>query len=389
MSLSSEGGSKRALSTDNDDSSNSGGSSAAGASSSPYAAAASTSSPNKDSRRRLDGSDSNSVEVTNSSPSSASASASAQGPMRNSAFVFIKPHANTADTRSLVASTFASRGLRIESEGELTAEQIDKGMLIDQHYYSIASKATLLKPRDVPVDAKKFEDLLGVSWDQAIRDNKVYNAVDACAYFGVDASGLKTLWNNSKFVKLGGGFYCGLVGGAAETTPVLDQAHYKAPIYVYNAFFMEMRALFVKPGSSIHYYIVDMDPSHISWKDFRGKILGHTDPKSSAPGSLRSEIFTKWKELGLEFVPNITCNGVHASASPFEALTEKMNWLKIDPVGDAFGKQLMAAGVTREIIEAWSVDPQVNGKSLFDQLEDIEWDICIERAVALAKGTGV
>ncbi len=50
----------------------------------------------------------------------------------NEAFVFIKPHANTPAAQALVKKTFAAKGVTIKSEGELTAAQIDKGMLIDQ-----------------------------------------------------------------------------------------------------------------------------------------------------------------------------------------------------------------------------------------------------------------
>jgi len=64
---------------------------------------------------------------------------------RNSAFVFLKPHANTPAAQKIVEANFAKRGIHIQKEGELTAEKIDEDMLIDQHYYAIASKATLLK----------------------------------------------------------------------------------------------------------------------------------------------------------------------------------------------------------------------------------------------------
>jgi hypothetical protein len=42
-------------------------------------------------------------------------------------------------------------------------------MLIDQHYYAIASKATLVKPKDLPVPQDKFEAAFGVSWAKAWR----------------------------------------------------------------------------------------------------------------------------------------------------------------------------------------------------------------------------
>ena len=50
----------------------------------------------------------------------------------NLAFVFIKPHANTPATQALVTSMLAEKGVNVLSEGELTAEDIDAGMLIDR-----------------------------------------------------------------------------------------------------------------------------------------------------------------------------------------------------------------------------------------------------------------
>ena len=114
-------------------------------------------------------------------------------------------------------------------------------MLIDQHYYAIASKATLMKPKDMPVPAKKFEDAFGVPWEKALSDGVVFNALDACKKLGVDAAALDSLWASAKKVKFGGGFYCGLV-----TAPG------KPPIYVMNGFFIEMRSKFVAPGCAIH-----------------------------------------------------------------------------------------------------------------------------------------
>jgi hypothetical protein len=50
----------------------------------------------------------------------------------NLAFVFIKPHANTPATQALVTAMLAEKGVSVLSDGELTAEQIDAGMHIDQ-----------------------------------------------------------------------------------------------------------------------------------------------------------------------------------------------------------------------------------------------------------------
>jgi hypothetical protein len=97
-----------------------------------------------------------------------------------------------------------------------------------------------------------------------------------------------------------------------------------------------------------------------------------------------------YKELGLTSVPNKGDNGVHASASPFEGLAEKMNWLGSSVDTDAFGKALLEAGLSKETIADWSVDPRVNmpdGEkgSVFDALEDMNVDPCLAKLVELNK----
>ena len=36
----------------------------------------------------------------------------------------------------------------------------------------------------------------------------------------------------------------------------------------------------------------------MSWADFRGKLLGPTDPAAAPAGSLREQIYSKWEDLG-------------------------------------------------------------------------------------------
>ena len=54
----------------------------------------------------------------------------------NSAFVFIKPHANTPKTQALVKDTLIRAGITILSESEISGETIDKEKLIDKHYFA-------------------------------------------------------------------------------------------------------------------------------------------------------------------------------------------------------------------------------------------------------------
>jgi len=97
----------------------------------------------------------------------------------------------------------------------------------------------------------------------------------------------------------------------------------------------------------------------------------------------------RWESLGLASEPNTTDNGVHASASPFEGLAERMNWLEAPMADDIFGKRLLAAGIPEATLKAWSVDPRVpmpdgsNG-SLFDALEDLDLEQCVAKAIEIA-----
>jgi len=303
---------------------------------------------------------------------------------KNSAFVFIKPHAVTDKVKELAKAGLEKHGLKILKEGSIKAEVIDKKKLIDQHYYAIASKATILKPDQLNVPEDKFQAQFGLTWKDALASGKVFNAMDGCAKLGIDADQMDAEWAKTKaakkLVKFGGGFYCGLVEVAG-----------KDPLYIFNGFFMAMRSKFTQPGTSIYYYSVQWDPSALSWADFRGKVLGPTDPAEAPKDSLRGEILEKWEALGLKEVPNVGDNGMHASASPFEALAEKNNWLRIPIAKDAFGREVLnEAGVAMDTVKEWSVDPQVTieeGKkgSIFDALEDLDADPCLAKLAALSK----
>merc|ERR1712194_415061 len=142
---------------------------------------------------------------------------------------------------------------------------------------------------------------------------------------------------------------------------------------------MTMRSTYVKAGASIHYFVVEWDSKELSWADFRGKVLGPTDPVDAPKDSLRGQILARWAELGLKAQPDVGDNGMHASASPFEGLAERSNWLQMSIKDDVFGKELLGAGMDEASIKLWSVDPQVSispGKmgSIFDQLEDLDSD---------------
>mmetsp|Transcript_75539 Transcript_75539/g.119776 ORF Transcript_75539/g.119776 Transcript_75539/m.119776 type:complete len:782 (+) Transcript_75539:97-2442(+) len=302
------------------------------------------------------------------------------GGKTHTAFVFIKPHANNEKVQALVKEKLTSEGLTVKAEGQIKSNVIDKKKLIDTHYGAIAAKAVLMKPKDLVVQEKaqeEFEKMFGVKWSKVMEDGLVFNAMDGAKKLGIspDELGKKydALKKGETIIKFGGGFYCGKVDD----------------IYVINGFYMNMRSKFTAPGTSIHYYEVEWPAEKMSWADFRGKLLGPTDPAAAPAGSLREQVYSKWEDLGLKAQPDTGDNGVHASASPFEALAERSNWLRASISKDPFGKALLASGIPLPLLtKEWFSDPSVDfeggKKSLFDLLEDLDAAACLKKCKEIA-----
>jgi len=298
------------------------------------------------------------------------------------AFVFIKPHAcvpknkNNLLFKERVLKELRANDIEIVSEGKISSNEIEKKKLIDAHYYAIASKATLLKPSELNVPEEKFKDAFGVSFQEALEKGSCYNALDACKALKVDGKQLERMSRESeRQVKFGGGFYCAKIDD----------------IYVFNAFFMSMRDQFVKKGKQIKWFVCEFDDSKVNWADFRNNVLGATDPSKAPETSLRGILFKEWRKYGLAKRPSTGENGVHASASPFEAIAEIANWTGVNVQDQEFGQLLIKHGIAKETLELWAKDPQVTIKSdgskgsLFDQVEDMDAGDCMKKLMQLNK----
>eukprot|EP00529_Nitzschia_sp_RCC80_P024374 CAMPEP_0113495430 /NCGR_PEP_ID=MMETSP0014_2-20120614/29607_1 /TAXON_ID=2857 /ORGANISM="Nitzschia sp." /LENGTH=453 /DNA_ID=CAMNT_0000389331 /DNA_START=89 /DNA_END=1450 /DNA_ORIENTATION=- /assembly_acc=CAM_ASM_000159 len=349
--------------------------------------------------------------------------------LKNTALVFVKPHANTPQVHDLVVDQLNSAGIEILSQVDINGEEIERRQLIDNHYYSIASKATLLKPNEINVPTQKFYETFGEDWETVLKEDRACNALEACRRFDCTPSQLNDLWaaeassSSSSMVKFGGGFYCAKLSypKPSSTGEETGGEQQKQPqeLYVFNGFFMAMRSKFVGPGKEIRCYVVQWDPRHLSWKKFRGQILGPTNPADAPSGSIRRLIYDKWNELGLTSVPDNGDNGVHASASPFEGLAERMNFLNLPLGDDDFASYLLdssgpdphsdphsdSTSISESMIISWTKDPQIivskerttgddggdddasspTYGSVFDELEDLDVADCARRIIELQK----
>merc|ERR1712070_1299405 len=102
--------------------------------------------------------------------------------------------------------------------GDLEGAEIEQRLLIDNHYYAIANKASLMKPAQLNPPKPKQDEFaakFGITWEQALKDGCVYNAVDGCKVLGIDGDGMDKVWASAKkagnLVKFGGGFYAGKI----------------------------------------------------------------------------------------------------------------------------------------------------------------------------------
>ena len=76
---------------------------------------------------------------------------------------------------------------QIVMEGFIEAEVTDGKETIDQHYYAVASGATIPKPVDLNGPEDKFHDQFGMPCYDALASGKVCNAMDGCQEPGTDA----------------------------------------------------------------------------------------------------------------------------------------------------------------------------------------------------------
>ena len=68
------------------------------------------------------------------------------------------------------------------------------------------------------------------------------------------------------------------------------------------------------------------------------------------------------------------------------------NWMGAKLEDDDFGKAMLASGIPKDTIMTWTKDPQVefDGKkaSLFDLLEDLDYDDCLAKSQSIAGVSG-
>ena len=308
----------------------------------------------------------------------------------NTAIVFIKPHAVTQATITLVKEHLTAAGITITSEAAISSEEIEAKGLIDAHYGTLAELAMSTDPKELGEALSdsvldQFELTFGVPWESAPLRR---NGEAAVELGGLSGEELETQWRRGPFVKLAPGAYVArLVGDEVPGLPQGDR-----PITL-NGFYPAMREHFLAPGTFVHCFQVSWNEVALSWSTFRQEIIGATDPATAENGSLRAAILANWNTLGLAKAPSMALNGVHASAGPLEGLKERTIWCGLENIADdPFGAALLQRDdrIDVTLLKQWMSNPVVTSSSspfpVTDKIFDITEGLDSSEVLNLAPG---
>ncbi len=280
----------------------------------------------------------------------------------NQAVVFTKPihHLGLSLTPEELArqaqSFLEKKGFRVVLNKKVTGAELAEREVIRQHYlmYSKASYGDA-----VLTDAGKarFEAAFGKHWDAEVEAGRIVGNPSLIKAKGIDAAQLFLLWNEKFATRQTQKIQDGLIMAWLEE---LDA-------YCINAFYPVMEENFYHPATEITYFVLEFDPSQVSWKQFRKEILGSTDASKADPNSFRGQLFAQYP---VEFPGRD--NFVHGSAGPVEGLVERIIHepefeLEANPVGQVLANR----GVSLESFKSWKAGQSISQLGeLFDETEE-------------------
>lgn len=255
----------------------------------------------------------------------------------NLALGFIKPHAATsASVWDWVRTALEQRGIRVFAETVVTGPEIREKGLIDRHYTVIARVGGCSCPQTLELNdttLAAFQNAFGLSWSQAAGRNLLFSGLAALQKLNVTPAALMGLWAAAKTAKIGPGFYAATIQG----------------ILVLNGFYPSIREIYTTDDAMIRCFLLEFDGGVLPWKRFRAEVIGATDPAKAVATSIRGTLFQRRGEFGLAM--DARDNVIHASASPFEAMTERAIWMPgFNLAADPLWQALAGSGISQSAL---------------------------------------
>lgn len=295
---------------------------------------------------------------------------------QNELLLFMKPElfmvsdpSDIEKSAALILNKLAEYQVKIDGimivGGNFLADQ----KIMDRHYGYI---------NKLSKSASKFladEDLAKVSAALGLRS---LNGIDLLGgheymdkYPWETVEELDKVWFSKKSVKIRSGFYVQLYeknGGS---------------FVLVNGFHPAQLNHFTHPDHRTALFLLH---SNTVWKTLRNDMVGNTYPEKAGPESIRGSLFADPARYGLEKV-DISVNGVHLSAGPYEGVFEVLNFFSsLYPEASRplplLVKRLVATGMTASEALAVTNNPPltVAGKAtdLFSATEDLDTTSAID-----------
>nr|CCC93847.1 conserved hypothetical protein [Trypanosoma congolense IL3000] len=290
--------------------------------------------------------------------------------VRNRALLFVKPHANTAETRSLVEERLMQVcGMQVISQHHVSGSEVAAKCLMKQHYGTIARYAVTCTPESIQLTTEteqEFQKRFGRCWGDVLQGGRVWNADTAMRILGdISSTELYELWCScTETMKLTPGTYVARLS--------------RENAFLINGFFPYLQDSYEREDANVTCYVVSWLESRMTWRSFREDVVGCTNPERAHPNSLRGLIRDHWHTLGLKGPCTTTDNGVHASAGPLEAVLERHLWVNSPLTHDPFTLRLEERGLTGALLYGWRTNPVVvmgDGSRrgcVFDLLENLQ-----------------
>ena len=251
---------------------------------------------------------------------------------------------------------FEDKGFSIRYSKRVTGEELAAREIIRQHYL-MYSKASYGEIGITDEGKARFAAAFGKDWDDELDAGRIMGNPQLRKARGLDADELFAFWNASEIKKVQAGVLMGW-------SPSLE-------CYGINAFYPAMESNFNHPENRMDYYVVEFDPVRVSWLQFRKEVLGDTNAAKAEPGSLRGQLYARYK---VDYPGRD--NFVHGSAGPFEGMIERsIHEPGFELATNPVGRYLETLDLTLERIKAWKArQSNADLGGLFDATEEKNTD---------------
>jgi hypothetical protein len=299
---------------------------------------------------------------------------------RNRSLLLFKPHADVAAVRLQVLRKLGSHGVDVVGAGSVSLAGEGAADIVDHHFKNVSRNAVEIIPAYVQLsDGQKaaFLSFYGETWAGAVERGAVANAIDCCARLQASAAELGAAWHacceQRKLVSLSEDMQCCFI----------DTFEGRAPVYCINGFYPAARAAYL--AAPPHFLLLEFDEDAVSWSVFAEDIVGSPAPPAADKYSIRGQLLRMQKELQMKEPASGSNNFIHVSLSSFQCCADQMNWLRLPPEADPFGRLLLASGFSPDVLAYLAADPVIAGAPVFSHVEELDSGECLQTLQVLSR----